>query len=95
MEKKLTYEEIFNLAIAGNEYCQKILIDMWKILAEDYYLGNFKNIRKYRKNQRLFDNFINEYIPLLETNNQPILLEDVNKYIETEIKEIPLERKRK
>lgn len=95
MEKKLTYEEIFNLAITGNEYYQKILIDVWKILAEDYYLENFNNIRKHRKNQRLFDNFINEYIPLLETNNQPILLEDVNQYIETEIKEIPLERKRK
>lgn len=94
MEKNLTYNQILLSAIKGNLKSKKILISVWQILADDYYLSIFEDKDEYKENKKDFNTFITELINLIEEQEEKILPEDINKYIEIEMKEIPLQRKR-
>ena len=95
VEEKITYKQVLLSALQGNEKSKKILINIWQILADDYYLSVFEDKDEYKQNNNDFSSFIIELINLIEEQKEDkILPEDINKYIEIEMKEIPLQRKR-
>lgn len=94
MEEQLTYEQVFLKAIKGDIKSKKVLIGIWRILADNYYLSIYEDNEEYKNNNKEFDTFISELINLIEEKEEPILVEDINKFIEIEMKEIPLQRKR-
>ena len=95
MERQLTYEQVFASAVKGDLKSKKILTYTWQVLADEYYLSIFEDKDEYKENNKDFNTFITELIDLIEEKKEEkILPEDINKYIEIEMKEIPLQRKR-
>ena len=94
MEKQLTYEQVFLKALKGDIKSKKVLIGIWRVLANNYYLSIYEDNEEYKNNNKEFDTFVSELINLMEEKEEPILVEDINKFIEIEMKEIPLQRKR-